>query len=189
MTPAPPPITVCDACAVRRLDAALSQARAGMRIVLDGGTQRGHFVVRVPIELQGRHDATIDAGGTGTALRIEAIGVRVAGLTFRGSVRTDDTGDQAAIVATASPARIEDDRFAGNTFGLSLVHAHDALVARNEFVGPQNQPVSGDAIRVFASHHVTMEDNTIRGTRDVILFFSERTRPRKSLERLCGLRP
>jgi nitrous oxidase accessory protein len=173
MTLAPPQITVCDTCAVRRLDVALTQARARTRIVLDGGTQHGHFVVRVPIELQGRHDATIDAGGTGTALRIEATDVRVAGLTFRGSVRTDETGDQAAIVATASRARIEDDRFAGNTFGISLVHAHDALIARNEFIGPENQLVSGDAIRVFASHHVTMEDNTIRGTRDVIVFFSD----------------
>lgn len=189
MNDAPPAqIRVCDVCTVSRLDVALRGARPGTRIVLDGGTARGHFVVRVPLEIEGRGNPTIDAGGSGTALRIEAPRVRVSGVTFRGSIHRSETGDEAAVVVTAAAARIEDNRFVGNSFGISLVRAPGSLIARNVLVatGPLQDTYAGDAIRVWASRDVVIEDNLIRGTRDVIVFFSDGATLRRN--RVSGAR-
>ncbi len=154
------------------LSDALAAARDGDTVVLAGGVHRGPVVVERAVALVGRDGAVIDGGGVGTVVTLRAAGARVAGLTIRNSGARNDRED--AGVAAFAPVTIEDNRLEDVLFGIDLQRAPGSMVRGNTIVGRDlPMPRRGDAIRFWESAGAHLEGNTIRASRDVVIWYSD----------------
>jgi nitrous oxidase accessory protein len=166
---APPAIVVCARCAYATLGAALAAARSGARIEIREA-QRGRFVVRRTVALEGAPGVTLDGDGA-TALEIDAPDVQVHGLRFVSS-GNDPSGEHPALAVRAPRAVIEANRFDGTPFALSLLAAPDSTIRGNTIVeAPQS--FAGDPIRLWESPRTRIEANAVTGGRDVLISYSD----------------
>jgi nitrous oxidase accessory protein len=155
------------------LAGAVAAAPEGAAIVVPAGTYRGPIVIDRPMALHGAPGAVIDGGGEGTVITIGAPGVTVRGFTVRGtgiSLDRENTG----ILVTAPRAVVEDNVLEDVLFGIYLRGAEDGVVRGNTISG-KDLPIQrrGDAIRIWQSHRALIEGNTVRESRDVVMWFSE----------------
>jgi len=154
------------------LAAAVAEARDGDRIEVRGGVHPGPVVVERVVELVGIGWPVIDGGGEGTVVRLAAPGIRMRGFVVRGTGARNDLED-SGVLATGTVV-LEDNRLEDVLYGLNLKQAPDSVVARNAIVGRDvEMPRRGDAIRLWESHGSRVEDNVVRGGRDVVLWYSE----------------
>lgn len=166
-------LPVCSACAYTTIEAALDAARPGDTIQVRGGTYRGPLVIAKPVSLVGRDRPVIDGGDHGTVVRITAPGVTLQGFVVRGSGASFDRED-AGLSVEAARARILDNRFVDNLFGVYLRQAPDSVVSRNAIAGkPVAEPLRGDGIKVWYSHNAQIIGNRIDGARDCLIWFSD----------------
>ncbi|MHB1427057.1 MAG: nitrous oxide reductase family maturation protein NosD, partial [Gemmataceae bacterium] len=158
--------------AAKALDQALEKAAPGDTIVLRGGVHRGPVLLRKSIRLVGEEGAVLDGGGCGTVVQLEAPGIQLKGLTIRNS--GDLLANEDAGVLVAAPGvHVEENRFEDVLFGVYLRQARDSVVRGNRFHGKALPvPRRGDLIRLWYSDGATVEDNRVRGGRDVVLWFS-----------------
>lgn len=154
------------------LQARIDAAPAGGEILVTGH-QTGGIVIRKPLRLTGAPGAVIDAGGTGTVVRIESPGVTISRLVLRGS-GTDLNTEDAGVFIGASHAVLEDVTLEDVLFGANLKQAHDAILRRVAMSG-KDLPLSrrGDAVRLWYSHRVALIDLRVRMMRDVLIWFSD----------------
>jgi nitrous oxidase accessory protein len=162
---------VADAAAGHDLAAVLAAAQDGDEVIVRG-THAGPIVVRRSVQLRGEDGAVIDGGGRGTVVTLAAPGIGLRGLTVRGSgdvLSAEDTG----ILATAPDIVIEHNRVEDVLFGVHVRHAPRSRVAGNVILGKRlDVPRRGDAVRVWYSDDVVLEDNRVLDSRDVVLWFS-----------------
>ncbi len=78
-------VTVGPAGNYTTIGAAIAGVAPGTRIVVVNGTYPEHLVIDRSLTLEGKAAAVLDAGGTGTAVRVRALGVTIIGLTILGS--------------------------------------------------------------------------------------------------------
>ena len=162
------PVAAADPSLQARIDA----APEGATLIISG-THAGNVVIRKPLQLIGEPGATIDAGGRGTVVRIEAPGVTLRGLRLVHSGRELNTED-AGVFVEASGALLEDLDLEDVLFGLNLKRAHGAVVRRVTVRGI-DLPLSrrGDGLRLWYSDGVTLSDVRLQRVRDVILWFAQ----------------
>jgi nitrous oxidase accessory protein len=155
------------------LPAAIAAAPSGAVIEVPAGTCRGPIVIDKPLVLVAAPGAILDGGGEGNVVTIIAPGVTLRGFTIRAtgiSLDRENTG----IAVSASRAVIEDNVLEDVLFGIYLRGAEDSVV-RGNTIGGKDLPVQrrGDAIRIWQSHRTLIENNTVRDSRDVVMWFSE----------------
>lgn len=177
--PTPPTITVGPTGSVRTLRAALAQAPAGARIVVQAGLYReGALVVDRPVTLVGEGNPVLDGQGDHQILTITADSVTVRGFTFR-NVATSFVEDRAAVrVDGATGCLIADNRFEDTFFGIYLARASHCRVDGNVLEGAKaSETQSANAIHAWYAKHLTITGNTITGHRDgIYLEFVEDSR-------------
>lgn len=168
----PAPIAVCDRCRVRRLDEALRTVRAGTTIVVHG-RQRGNFVVRRAVTLEGVPGAELDGRGRGTVLTILAPGVTVRNLRVTDS-GSDFVAMDSGIRSNASHTTIENVSVRNTLFGIYFARANDSTIEGNRIVGRSGVelPDRGDALRVWYSRNVRIAYNRVKDARDDLIWFS-----------------
>lgn len=150
------------------LAAALAAARAGDTIEVRAGRYReGPLVVDRPVVLLGRDRPVLEGAGDHTILRITAPDVTVQGFLLR-HVLPSGVEDRAAIrVEGARGCRIVDNEIRDAYFGIHLGRVTDCAVIGNRIVGPGRGEVqSGNAIHLWSSERLTVEDNEVSGHRD-----------------------
>jgi nitrous oxidase accessory protein len=151
---------------------ALVGAEDGERIDVYGGVHRGPIYIGVSIDVRGHDWPVIDGGATGSVVTISAPGVLLTGFEIRGSgVQLFE--EDAAVQVNAPRARIEGNRIDDALFGIYLRESHDSEIRWNEITGKPLDPARrGDAIRLWSSHRVSIEGNTVRVARDVLISYS-----------------
>lgn len=153
------------------LTAAVARANAGDRLLLGKGVHAGPVVIDKPLALEGRDGAVVDAGGSGTILRILASGVSVSGLTVRGSGKQGENFDSGIYIEQgADGVHIEDNTLEGNLFGIVLHGCKDAVVRRNRIANrsdlwPNDR---GNGIHIWNNTGSLIEGNTVTSGRDGI---------------------
>ena len=90
-----------------QLAEAIAAAAPGDTIEVTGGVFHGNLVVDRPLTLVGLDGATLDAGGVGTVLRLEAPDTTVRGFVVQNSGDSLDRED-SGIIAAAPRALVED---------------------------------------------------------------------------------
>ncbi|MGE0709931.1 MAG: nitrous oxide reductase family maturation protein NosD [Planctomycetota bacterium] len=155
------------------LAAALEAARDGDTVLVVGGRHRGPLTITRRITLQGRDWPVIDGSGVGTVLEVRAAGTIVRGLEVTNTGSSLDEENSGIAVDGARGVVIEGNRLTGTLFGIYLRKAPDSVLRRNVIRGkPFPVPRRGDAIRVWYSDGVRIEENDVLQGRDVVLWYS-----------------
>ncbi len=136
------------------------------------GTWAGPVVVRRAIAIEGAGVVTIDAGGRGTVVRVEASGVALRGLRLRGSGSNHDALD-AGVSLAGSGNVIEDNEIEDCLFGIDLAQSNGNVISRNRIQSKARETaLRGDGIRLWYSFGNQILDNDLSEVRDVVLWYS-----------------
>lgn len=147
---------------------ALSEAHEGDTIVLQGPrTFREHVTVDKALKLIGTNSPVLDAGGSGTALTIDARGVEVSGLIIRNS-GADLAKYDSAIMVFGSLATISNCHLENNGFGIYVRGATNCVLAGNEIHGATNtvSATRGNGLHLWKTKRNCIVGNTISAKRD-----------------------
>lgn len=156
------------------LATAVADAQPGDTIEVTGGTYAGSLEINKPLTLIGVDWPALDGENQGTVLKITAPGVTVRGFIIKNSGDSLDQ-ENSGLAVEAADALIENNRFEDTLFGIYLRHANGGVI-RNNIISSKDLdvPRRGDAIRVWYSNDVVIEDNVAIKGRDVVLWYSER---------------
>lgn len=154
------------------LRGAIATAREGATIRVPAGTYEGGIVIDRAVTLLGGGEAIIDGGGDGDVLRIEAPDVTIRGFILKNTGISLDR-ENAAVTVLAPRTTIEDNVLRDVLFGIYLKKAGDSVI-RNNVIGGKELDVArrGDAIRLWYSPDVVIENNIVSKSRDVVMWFS-----------------
>lgn len=140
------------------------------------GVYAGPALISRQIIVDGGGKVTVDGGGTGSVLVINADGTLVRGLRLTNSGSSHDRLD-AGVALTGSGNSIEDNVIDGTLFGISLKRANQNILRRNLIRSkPAELAMRGEAIRLWYSMDNLVEGNDIDQARDVTLMNSPRNR-------------
>lgn len=154
-----------------RLSQALAAAQNGDEIRLQPGNySEGPLLIAKSIKLIGLAQPVLDGKMQGTLLRVTAPDVVIQGLTLR-NPGFSHTKDHAAIRLEAPRARIENNRVENAHFGIYLSAADQSVIRGNRVQGrAEKESNSANAIHVWKSYGVLLEDNQVSGHRDGFYF-------------------
>jgi len=159
------------------LAAAIAKAGDGDILKLAPGLHEGAVTISRPLTLTGGHGAVIDGGGAGSTITVAAADVVIRGLTIRNSGRELATMDSGIFInKSGDRALIENNRVAGNLFGVYVWGPDDAVVRGNQITGLQTRHVNarGNGVSVWNSPGSVVEGNDIRFGRDGIFSTSSK---------------
>lgn len=161
------------AVAVADLQAMIESAAEGAVLTPPAGRYKGPIVITKAITLDGSKGVTVDAGGKGTVIHIHASGATVR------NVHAVNSGDQhndidAGIRIEGNNNVVKDNEISNALFGIDLQQADNNVVRRNRISSKTNADlgVKGDAIRLWYSRNNKLEENTIAGSRDFVIWYS-----------------
>ncbi len=158
------------------LQAAIRAAEPGATIRVPSGVHRGHFILDKTVTLAGEPGAILEGEGNGDVVRITAAQVTVRGLTVRGTGASLDR-ENAGILIMADDATVENVTLTDVLFGIYARKANRVVVRDNRITGKDFDVTRrGDSIRLWYCNDGLIEGNTVRHTRDVVVWFSQRTR-------------
>ncbi len=157
------------------LQEAVRTAAPGAELHVPPGRYPAPLVLDRPVTLISDGRAVIDARGEGDGIRIEAPDVTLRGLVIRDSGSSLDR-ENAGIVIAGVRATVERCVLEDVLLGIVFKGAHDAVVRNTVVRGkPLELGRRGDALRVWESDRVRIENNLVVGCRDVVVWFSEGT--------------
>lgn len=148
---------------------AVARARQGDVLLLRAGVYLGETTVNKPLTIQGAPGVTIDAGGSGAAIRILSPGVTVRGVTIRGSGIDGSKFDGGIYVEQGADAPvIENNNLEGNLFGIVLHGCRNAVVRNNRIANrsdlwPNDR---GNGVHIWNNTGSLIEGNSITSGRD-----------------------
>lgn len=150
---------------------AIAVADPGDVLILAPGRHDGPVTLDRPLTLDGRGQATVDAGGIGSVITVTGTDITVRGLTLTGSGSDHDAIDSGVqIKRTAARVLIEDNAILGNLYGVDVHGPRDATVRGNRILGRSDHHMNsrGNGVYVWNAPGTIIEDNDIRLGRDGI---------------------
>jgi nitrous oxidase accessory protein len=155
------------------LSEALEGAEDDETIEVYGGIHEGPIVIDRSVTMLGSDWPVIDGGGQGNVLHLTAPGITVNGFVIRNS--GDSLHQENAGISVEAPhAVLENNRLDETLFGIYLREAPGTIIRGNVISSKDlDVPRRGDAIRVWFSNDVLVEDNVAAKGRDVVLWYSE----------------
>jgi nitrous oxidase accessory protein len=152
---------------------AVASARAGDTVLVGPGTYSERLVIDRPLTLKGEGWPVIDGGGTGHV--VEALApFRLEGFVVRASGSNVEEEHAGVMVREAPGSRIVGNRLEDVFYGIYLKGSPGSLVRENRIQGkPFSPPRRGDGIRLWYSSASEILENTVIGTRDVVIYFSD----------------
>jgi nitrous oxidase accessory protein len=149
----------------------IASAQPGDVLILEPGRHVGPVTLDRPLTLDGRGQAAIDGGGTGSVITITTGDVVVRGLEIAGSGSSHQEIDAGVkLTEGAERAQVLDNRIIGNLYGVDIHGAADSLVRGNTILGRQGHRMNdrGNGVYVWNAPGARVEDNDIRYGRDGI---------------------
>jgi nitrous oxidase accessory protein len=155
------------------IEAALLLANDGDSIEVNSGTYLAPITISKSIRLIGLNHPVIDGGGEGSLLLVQAPDVLVSGFTFRNSGISMNHED-AAVIVQAPRVIIENNTIEETLYGIYFAEADYGIARNNRISGYDlEEGRRGDAIRVYYSHFVLIENNYIRQSRDMLIWYAD----------------
>jgi nitrous oxidase accessory protein len=163
---------LCAAAGEFDLHGAIAAAPEGAEIVVPSGTYAGPIAIDKPLKLIASGKVILDGRGTGDVVRISAPDVLLRGFVIRNG-GTSLEKENAGVSVTAPRATIENNLVEDVLFGLLLKNAPESIIRRNTITGKKIDIARrGDGIRLWQAAGTLVEDNTVRDSRDVVMWFS-----------------
>lgn len=140
------------------------------------GTYSGPVHIDKPLTLDGQGKVTVDGGGHGTVLYLNASDSTLRGLRLVNSGDSHDSID-AGIAVEGRHNRIEDNVVEDSLFGINLKQSDDNIIRHNRIRSrPVDSAERGDALRLWYSMGNLIEGNDIAQTRDITVANAPRNR-------------
>ncbi|MDD5330786.1 MAG: nitrous oxide reductase family maturation protein NosD [Sulfuricella sp.] len=140
------------------------------------GTYAGPAEISRPMAVDGGGKVTLDGGGTGSVLIVNASGAEVRGLRLTHSGGSHDRLD-TGIALTGHDNLIEGNTIDDALFGISLKQANRNTLRHNRIRSkPAELGMRGESIRLWYSMDNLIEGNDIDQARDLTLMNSPRNR-------------
>jgi len=166
------PACAADAAPLPSFQALVDATPEGGFLRPEPGSYAGPVVIGRAIAIDGSSRVTIDAGGSGTVVRIEASGVALRGLRLTGSGSNHDRVD-AGIALVGSGNVIENNSIEDCLFGIDIAKSNENIVRGNRIHSKsRSTALRGDAIRLWYSFRNQIVENDISDTRDVVVWYS-----------------
>ncbi len=159
------------------LQTAVDAATPGDVLRLQEGTHTGPVVIDRRLSLIGEPGAVLVGPGKGSVVTLLAPGIRIEGLTIRGSGTDLPAMDSAVLVRQTAPdAAIVGNRLEGNLFGVYLHGASGSLVKDNVIVGRDDLRLSeaGNGVSIWNAPGAQVIGNDVRFGRDGIFVTTSR---------------
>ena len=159
------------------LQEAVDRAPANSALCLSAGAYAGPLHIAHPVAVWGPPEAVIHSTGEGTTIRLEGEGAALLGVTVDGSGSRFDLLD-AAVHVSGHGSRVEGVRIRNAVFGILVERATAARVRGNDILGDPSKPLGlrGDGIRLWEAYDCAVENNSIRASRDMVLWYASRNR-------------
>ena len=153
---------------------AIGKASDGDTILVKPGIYAGPLVVEKSVRLDGEDWPVIDGGGKEMVVSLAAPGAYFGGFVVRGSGSEPDR-DHAGIVLKAPDIRVENNRLYDVLFGIFVAQADRAVVRGNDITSKAEYDIArkGDAIRIWYSQDVVIENNLVHEARDLVAWYSK----------------
>ena len=163
-------LTVCDGCEHRSVRDAIAAAADGDTVLVKAGTYReGALVIAKAITLEGEGWPVLDGELQHAIVTVEADDVVVRGFVLRDAGRSHITDIAALRVAEVSDCLIENNRVENAFFGIYFAKSSGCVVRGNRVTGEgTNEAYTGNAIHLWGTNYMTVEDNYATGYRDGI---------------------
>lgn len=165
-------LEVCPTCEIQSIGAAIEAAKAGDRILVNGGFYKeGKIFVDKTVELIGRDFPILDGQNKTEIITVTANGVHIEGFQIQ-NVGSSYTEDRAGIrLRRVKNFSIKNNKLLNTFFGIYLEHSSDGVISNNEVFGKAVQEMSsGNAIHLWYCKNVKVEHNHVKGHRDGIYF-------------------
>lgn len=153
------------------LTEAVARAASGDRLILAKGIHAGPLTIDKQLTLEGQEGAVMNAGGSGTAIKILSSGVTVRGLSIGGSGTKGEAFDSGIYVEQGSDGvTIENNALQGNLFGIVLHGCKNAKVRNNLIANRGDLWLNdrGNGIHIWNTSASLVEGNSVTGGRDGI---------------------
>ncbi len=163
-------IRVCGNCDQKSITAAIAAAQPHDFLAIESGEYKeGNILIDKPLTLLGIDWPVVDGNLENEILTITADSVSISGLQIQ-NVGVSYTKDQAGISAQkVSNISIENNRLFNTFFGVYLKNCSQSRVVNNDFVGNAEKEISsGNAIQLWYSKEILVENNQVRNHRDGI---------------------
>ncbi len=158
---------------MRALQPIIDAAEENALIVLEPGTYAGPVIITRPLTLDGRGRVVIDAGGKGSVITLKTDGAIIKNL------RLINSGDQhndldAGVLVRGNFNVVKGNIIEECLFGVDLQQANNNVVRGNKISSKSDASlgVKGDAIRLWYSRNNKIQNNVIRNSRDLVVWYS-----------------
>lgn len=137
----------------------------------------GPLELRPGTTLWGPREAVIRSLGVGTSVRLEAPRTALLGVTVDGSGARFDRLD-AAVRVEGDEVRVEGVRVVRALFGILAEKSNRVVLRHNEVLGEAEKALGmrGDGIRLWETRDSRVEENLLRDSRDLVVWYSSRNR-------------
>ena len=136
------------------------------------GTYAGPVVIEKPLDIDGRGEVTIDAGGMGSVIVLDTDGATLRNLRLTNSGNSHNDLD-AGVQIRGNFNVVKDNRIDDCLFGVDMQQSENNIVRRNRITSkPVELGIRGDAIRLWYSFNNQVEDNEAVDSRDIVVWYS-----------------
>ena len=159
---------------IRQLQPILDEAEENAGVLLEPGLYAGPVVVTKPMLIDGGNEVTIDGGGIGTVVTLETDGATIRRVRIVGSGESHNDID-AGVRVSGDSNNVKELVIEDCLFGVDLQQSDSNVVRRNKITSKADSGlgVKGDAVRLWYSRYNVIEENTVSGSRDMVVWYSE----------------
>jgi nitrous oxidase accessory protein len=165
-------ITVGPTGNVKTIKEGIAIANLGDTLVIQKGTYlEGNIIIQKSLTIIGENYPVLDGDNKYEIFTIHAHDVTITGLKFK-NTGVASINDLAAIkVLDSHGIRILNNRFENTFFGIHFSNSSQSWIENNELqANATAEHQIGNGIHLWKCHHITVNNNTIKGHRDGIYF-------------------
>ncbi|MEN8168709.1 MAG: nitrous oxide reductase family maturation protein NosD [Pseudomonadota bacterium] len=151
----------------------VDDAEANTTLVPPPGTYAGPVIVDKPLTIDGEGKVVVDSGGKGSVILLETDGATLKNLRLTNSGNSHNDLDSGVLVRGNFNV-IKDNIIDDCLFGIDLQQSEFNIVRRNHISSKDvDLGMRGDAVRLWYSFNNKITDNTIRNSRDMVVWYSK----------------
>jgi nitrous oxidase accessory protein len=151
----------------------IQDAAPGTVIVPPPGHYVGHVILDKPVILDGRGRVTLDAGGNGSVVDIQADNATLRGFHLV-NTGEDPNAEDAGVKIHGNHDTVEDNVIENCWQGVNLAQSNGNVVRGNRISSKSDLTLGlkGDAIKLWYSNGNTISGNTVVNSRDIVVWYS-----------------
>jgi len=160
----------------RNLQPLLDGLKPGDTLILEPGLYYGPAYIRTPrVVIDGQGKVTVTGRHIRSVLYIEADSVTVQNLHLKDSNDSPDKIDCAIKINKADNFRIINNRIEETLFGIDVFWSSNGEILHNEItsISRKSKGLKGDAIRLWYSKNITVQENYWYDVRDMVVWYSQ----------------